>query len=341
MDESKVAVGIWLFALGWIAFAAILVYRLVRRVWRKTISREYHYSNLQLSLIMATVYALTVSIFIIAGAIPSALETIGYVGKYTPYILAVVNFLIWVVPGVVCTFAANALVAGNARGKAPYITYWVLLVCLNMADNRQWLCIVTTMILSGVILMQMMANPSTDEYKMAQEAIWPESDPLWKEKQRERRREWMIRTKFVPLALVGIVLVVCGTSAVYGLGYKTGQADATDYAATEIQQASIDAYNSGYTDGENAGYEKGYVYGQKNGLEEGYERGTSAAGLSAYGDVSSNASSRNSVYNDGYVSGFEYGAECMINELVKNPTNVVVYARDIGGEIVWEYSYDK
>ena len=180
MDESKVAVGIWLFALGWIAFAAILVYRLVRRVWRKTISREYHYSNLQLSLIMATVYALTVSIFIIAGAIPSALETIGYVGKYTPYILAVVNFLIWVVPGVVCTFVANALVAGNARGRAPYITYWVLLVCLNMADSRQWLCIVTTMILSGVILMHMMANPSTDEYKQAQKAVWPESDPMWK-----------------------------------------------------------------------------------------------------------------------------------------------------------------
>lgn len=337
MDESKVAVGIWLFALGWIAFAAILVYRLVRRVWRKTISRKYHYSDLQLSLIMATVYALTVSIFIIAGAIPSALETIGYVGKYTPYILAVVSFLIWVVPGVVCTFVANALVAGNARGKAPYITYWVLLVCLNMADSTQWLCIVTTMILSGVILMQMMANPSTDEYKQAQEAVWPESDPMWREKQREKRREWLIRTKFVPLALVGIVLLVCGISAVYSLGYKSGQDVAKSNAASEIQQVSVDAYNSGYADGENAGYENGYAYGQKYGLEEGYERGKAAFSNSS----TSSSSASNSIYNNGYVSGFEYGAECMLKELVETAQNVVVYARYNGGEIIWEYHYDK
>lgn len=285
MDDVKVVAGIWLVSLGWIALTTITGYKLVKHVWLKTLHREYHYTNLQLCLIMAIIYALAESIFAVAAGIPYALDLGERTNKFMPFITDVLNLMLWVLPGVICTFVANALVAGNARGRAPFITYWVLMVCMNMIDRAQWLCNVATIILSGVILMNMMANPSIDEYKLAQEAVWPESDPMWKEKLRVRRREWLKAKITSVLIAAAVCMILSGFVGVwlYSVGYDDGARD----KETEIHSSAksyldslkseshteADLHSEGYTEAE---LHSEYYRGYHEGVTVGYERARAA-----------------------------------------------------------------
>ena len=156
-----------------------------------------------------------------------------------------------------------------------------------------------------------------------------------------KRQEWMKRKKYIPIVAVIACLTICGFAIVYSVGYNAGQKESSLGVGEEQNNSLTEAYNDGFAAGEKSGYEKGYAYGQKYGLEEGYEQGKSAASVATYSDISSVTAYRNSIYNEGYKAGFEYGAECMLKDLVDGASNITVYARFNGGEIVWEYYYDE